>query len=84
MAMGMGGSTGVGAGRLAGKDLTSWTKNRARFDGDGGGEGFVGCDGGGIRRIEAGGRGAEPARAGGRVGRTPLGSGGAIGVATKD
>ncbi len=38
IAIGMGGSGGVGGGRLAWNDLTSWTQNRARF----GGEGVVG------------------------------------------
>jgi hypothetical protein len=61
----------------------SWTKNLARFGGDDGGGGFV-DGGGGSRRIEALGKGAEPAVAGGLAGRTPLGSGGAVRVLTKD
>jgi hypothetical protein len=36
-AIGIGGSGGVGAGRLAWNDLMSRTKNRACFSGDGGG-----------------------------------------------
>ena len=39
MAMGIGGRAGIGAGRCAGNDLTSWTKNFTRFGSGGGGGG---------------------------------------------